>query len=330
MHKRTLLLAFCSAALIGGAASLLYLQHSEDTTAAAYGFIDVRESVLSFEMSGRIEKLLVDEGAKVEAGQPVALLDTAVLRFELKEAQAQCEALRAQLNKLQGGYRPEVIAAAQAESKRLDAAAALADLSAQRAEELYKKRSLSAQERDDARYSARQAEAASKAAAAQLEQYQNGYEAADIAAKAAELTAAEAQRDRLKYALTEQSVLKAPTDGVIRSRLQDAGDMTGPQSAVFYLARTAVKKARFYVSELRLTGVKVGQEVTVTNTGGAALQARITAISPTAMFTPKTVQTEELRPDLQYEVQAEFADPDELFRLGQAVTVDLHGSAAEP
>ncbi len=321
MSKR-FVLALCVMALLAVlSCGLLFWQQGKVSQNKAYGFIDVKESTLAFEIPGRIISLKVDEGTKVETGQVLAVLDTTELKLQYKQAQAQCTVYQAELNKLKTGYRSELLEMAQGECERLQAARDLAQLSAARAEKLYKRRTISTQERDDARYNLRQTEGALRQAQAQLLQYQNGYEQSDIDAKQAQLTACLAGLALLSYKINKQSVLKAPITGIVRSRLQELGNMVTAQSPVYYLAHAERKIARFYLNELRLASIGVGSRITVSAATGARTQAVVTAVSESAEFTPKTVQTEELRPDLMYEVRADFSDPDGDFRLGQAITV---------
>jgi len=56
---------------------------------------------------------------------------------------------------------------------------------------------------------------------------------------------------------------------------------------------------------------------------GQAIEGWIGFISPTAEFTPKVVQTEELRTKLVYEVRVFVKDPDDRLRLGMPVTVTV-------
>lgn len=97
--------------------------------------------------------------------------------------------------------------------------------------------------------------------------------------------------------------------------------MTSPQTPVFYLSDVYQKKVRFYLNELQLQNVAPGDEVQVENAAGSRRSAVVSAISDSSMFTPKSVQTEDLRPELVYEVTALMEDEGREFRLGQAVTV---------
>ena len=58
------------------------------------------------------------------------------------------------------------------------------------------------------------------------------------------------------------------------------------------------------------------------------MQGKVSFISSTAEFTPKTVQTEELRTSLVYEVRVIVDDRDDRLRLGMPATVTIDSSAA--
>lgn len=60
-----------------------------------------QESMISPKTSGRIEKLYVDEGDKVEKGQPLVELEQEMLRIVVKEEKASLKEARAQLKNLE-------------------------------------------------------------------------------------------------------------------------------------------------------------------------------------------------------------------------------------
>ncbi|HAV5312442.1 TPA: biotin/lipoyl-binding protein [Acinetobacter baumannii] len=74
-----------------------------------YGNVDIRQVSLAFEQSGRIQKLLVQEGDKVQAGQVLAALNTNALQIQAKQAQAQLKAQQEAIVKQEVGARPEEI-----------------------------------------------------------------------------------------------------------------------------------------------------------------------------------------------------------------------------
>jgi HlyD family secretion protein len=119
--------------------------------------------------------------------------------------------------------------------------------------------------------------------------------------------------------------LKAPSAGVIQSRLIEPGEMVSPTRPAFTLALTDPKWVRAYVSEPDLGRVKEGQSATVISDSWPDQQftGRIGFISPAAEFTPRSVETTDLRTSLVYEVRVWVEDPENKLRLGMPATVEL-------
>jgi HlyD family secretion protein len=151
----------------------------------------------------------------------------------------------------------------------------------------------------------------------------------DIAQAEAQLRGTKAQLDLLRKQLADAE-LKSPENGIIRSRLMEPGEMASPTRPVFSLAVLDPKWVRAYVSEARLGHVRIGMDakVRVDSFPGRDLEGWVGFISPVAEFTPKTVQTEELRPSLVYEVRVFTKDPDNILRVGMPATVRLSLDAA--
>ena len=151
----------------------------------------------------------------------------------------------------------------------------------------------------------------------------------DIAEASAQTDAARAQLDLLRRNL-EDTRLLAPSAGVIRSRLQEVGDLTSPQKPVYALALDDAKWVRVYVPEPALGKVREGMaaQVRIDSAPQQPLAGRVGYIASVAEFTPKTVQTEELRSALVYEVRVHAQDPQNQLRLGMpaTVTIDLKGA----
>ena len=144
----------------------------------------------------------------------------------------------------------------------------------------------------------------------------------DIAQGQAQLQASEAQLALFKQQLTDADLV-APIDAVVRSRLLEPGDMASPDRPVFSLAIVDPKWVRAYVSEPDLAKLRPGMpaDVTVDGLPDKRFSGRIGFISPVAEFTPKTVQTDQLRTSLVYEVRVNVDDPDDVLRLGMPATV---------
>jgi HlyD family secretion protein len=150
----------------------------------------------------------------------------------------------------------------------------------------------------------------------------------DIAQGEAQLRSSQAQLALLRREL-QDAALAAPIDAVVRSRLMEPGEMATSQTPVFSLAVTDPKWVRTYVSEPQLGAIKPGMAATITVDAfpGRGFPGKVGFISPVAEFTPTTVQTEELRSSLVYEVRVFVDDPNDDLRLGMPATLRL-GSAA--
>ena len=269
----------------------------------------------------------VEEGAKVIAGQVLAVLDTRTLELQAAQTEAQIEVNKKALLRLRNGSRPEEIGQAQA---RVDAAttdAKLAELDFQRMQSIAEEthgRGVSRQELDRAAATLKAARAKVEDQSMALRLAKLGPRSEDIEQAAAQLKASEESLALLRHRIS-LAELKAPTNAVVRSRLAEPGDMASPQKPVYALAIVQPKWIRAYVNEAQLARVRPGMsaEVKIDGLPDASIAGEVGYISSVAEFTPKPVQTEELRTSLVYEVRVLVKDPDDQLRLGMPATVRL-------
>jgi len=292
-----------------------------------HGNIDLRQVELSFNNSERIAEVLVQEGDRVRQGQLVARLDTRRLEPQVAQAQAQTAAQRQVVQRLRSGSRPEEIAQARANVDSAKADAANARQQYERiksAAEMSAGRAVRQQDVDSAKAALQVAEAKLVVNQRALELALIGPRKEDIAEAEAELRANEARLALLRQHLVDAQLM-APTDAVVRTRLMEPGEMASPQKPVFSLAITDPKWVRAYVSEPDLGKLHEGMAaaVAVDSFPDRRFDGWIGFISPVAEFTPKTVQTEELRTSLVYEVRVFVKDPSDNLRLGMPATVYL-------
>ncbi len=292
-----------------------------------YGNVDLRQVDLAFNDNGRIAEVLVDEGAKVKTGDVVARLDTSRLAPQVAQAAAQVAAQQAVVDRLHNGSRPEEIAQARANLDAAKANAHNADLTFKRLTMLSESPggspSVTESQIDAARAAKDAADAQQSATEQVLALAVAGPRKEDVAQAEAQLDAATAQLAVLKQQLADAD-LKAPEGGIVRSRLLEPGEIASPQRPVVSLAIVDPKWVRAYVAEPDLPKVAPGDAATVSIDGDArTLSGHVGFISPVAEFTPRTIQTTELRTSLVYEVRILVDDPNDLLRLGMPATVHL-------
>ncbi|HTY67362.1 MAG TPA: efflux RND transporter periplasmic adaptor subunit [Alphaproteobacteria bacterium] len=319
--------AVVAAIVVGGLAYWLAHGSGQAQTLVLYGNVDLRQVDLPFNNTQRITAVLVQEGDRVRKGQVLAQLDTSRLEPQVGQAAAQVAAQRAVVERFHNGSRPEEIAQAKANVDQAKADAVNARRQFERLRNLATAsggRAASQQDLDNA-------QAALDASDARVVANQKAYELVaigprkeDIAQAEAQLQAYDANLAFLRQQLADAE-LRAPVDSVVRSRLMEPGEMASPQSSVFTLAVIDPKWVRAYVAEPDLGKIHPGEvaQVTVDSFPNRRFDGWIGFISPVAEFTPKAVETTELRTSLVYEVRVFVKDPADDLRLGMPATVSL-------
>ncbi|HEV2972703.1 MAG TPA: efflux RND transporter periplasmic adaptor subunit [Pirellulales bacterium] len=294
------------------------------TQLTLYGNVDLRQVELAFNNSERIAAVLVQEGDHVRAGQVLAKLDTGRLEPQVAQAEATAAAQRNVVERLHNGNRPEEIAQARANLEAAKADAANARLQYDRMRSLAPKGAASQQQFDDAKASLDVADAKQAMNQKALDLQLLGPRKEEIAENEARLKANEAQLAFLQQQLKDAQLI-APMDAVVRTRIMEPGEMASPQKPVFSLAIIDPKWVRAYVNERDLGHVHQGMVATVAvdSFPDRSFDGWVGFISPTAEFTPKPVETTELRTSLVYEVRVFVKDATDDLRLGMPATVQV-------
>lgn len=314
-------------AVTAGGSWFLLKPGESDGRLKLHGNVDIRQVSLAFEGSERIAALHAEEGDLVQAGQVLAELDTRTLRLEIARSRARINAQEQALLRLKNGTRPQEVEQARSRFEAAQAEAQLAQLEHQRLRRIAddtQGKGVSQQRLD-------QAAARLRVAKAQVQEQRESWTLAkigprdeDIAQAAADLQVSRADLDLLEHDLA-RAQLKAPTQARIRTRLLEPGDMASPARPVFALALTDPKWVRAYVNERQLGQVRPDQPARVFTDSfpDQAIDGRVGYISSVAEFTPKSVETEDLRTSLVYEIRILVKDPDDRLRLGMPATVYL-------
>lgn len=119
--------------------------------------------------------------------------------------------------------------------------------------------------------------------------------------------------------------LYAPFDGVVRERIVEVGDFATPQTPAITLASLSPVWVRTYLPETELGRIKPGAVARITTDSypGKVYDGWVGSISPTAEFTPKNIETAELRTRLVYQARVFVCNPQFELRLGMPATVSI-------
>jgi HlyD family secretion protein len=279
---------------------LLYHKYypGTETELILYGNVDIREVDLGFRVAGRLSKLFYDEGDNVKTGEVIARLDDEPYRDQVASAVAQVNSQRERLKLRETGNRPQEIAQARSLVREREASAANAKRLFQRSEKSLDSKGISAQDRDNAEAGYREAEARLTSAKENLALLEAGFRIEDIAQAKADLAQAEAAL---------------------------AGAVLSVGETVFTVSLQNPVWVRAYVHEPDLGHIHPGTKVKIYTDSrpDKPYSGQIGFISPRAEFTPKTVETTELRTALVYRLRIVVDNPDQMLRQGMPVTIKL-------
>jgi HlyD family secretion protein len=328
-RKELGLLVLAIAVAVGGYVALdqWVLDHGlPEGLIQANGRIEGDHVTVASKFPGRIQELLVREGATVTKNQVLIRLDDSQTDARVQQAKHAAEALEAQV---QGAHMtlavlnldvPLAIDRADAQVAKakdaVDKALSVereAHNDAQRFRDLAEKDQASIQQRDQAvmRWEVAQKDIASSRSALiqatkELAQAELGWKR--IRAKEAEVTALERQRDQAHAVLDEaESVLKdltitAPTGGTITTRMIDVGEVVSTGAPLLELVDLDRLYLKVFVPEVQIGKVRLDLPAKIYTDAfpDRPFDATVRYIASKAEFTPKEVQTPDERVKLMY------------------------------
>lgn len=314
MKKIYLLLPFC----------ILFFTacFHEEKEVKFYGNVDVRTVSLAFRVSGRLDTLNFDEGQTLKKGDVIATIENSIFKENLNQINAQIKLQEIQIQKLEKGYRPEEIQKAKAKLSQVKANLDKTNKDFRRAQKLLKTKSISTQSYDSTKASALNLKAQYDYAKSSLNLLQNGYEIEDILSAKATLESLKAQRNILQINL-DDTVLYSPVDGTIITKVYEVGSIVNSSQTIVELAKSDEYWVRSYISEKYLGIIKDGMKARVFTDNTKSYEGVVSFISPLAEFTPKTVQTEDLRTDLVYRFRIILKNTDSDLKQGMPVTISF-------
>lgn len=301
-------------------------EHKEDDgTIKILGNVEIREVLLSFRVSGRVESLNFEEGERIKSGNLVAAIDNVPYAIQVQQANAALLTAKANREKMHHGYQEEDIRSAAAARDRISASLHNAETNYNRFKELYDQEVVAQKEYDDVTSTRDQLRAQLESAEAELHRLRGGYRQEDIDAADAEV---EVEQSRLDSAYTSlgDTEIYAPDDGTILTRIAEPGSMVSAGQPVYSMMQAHPIQVRAYVSESQLGKVKLGMKgkVYIDSYPDEPIEGTVNFIAEDAEFTPKQVQTEDMRTDLVYRIRLLIPEnPEDRLKNGMPVTVLL-------
>ncbi|MGE4462976.1 MAG: HlyD family efflux transporter periplasmic adaptor subunit, partial [Arcobacter sp.] len=250
-------------------------------------------------------------------------LDNSSLKKSIKELEANIEASTIELSKLKSGFRDEEIQEAKATFDEATANLNKINDTYTRQKNLYKTKSTSEENFILSELNYKQALATLDKAKAAYELVKNGYRKEDILVQEAKLKALEAQKEKLEVDIKDSNII-SPVDGVILNRYKEIGSITTAGESVLEIAKTDEFWVRAYIDENHLGDIKPNLKMLIfTDSRKEPYEGYIGFISPIAEFTPKNIETQELRADLVYSFRVIVKNNDDKLRQGMPVTLQI-------
>ncbi|EKF44109.1 secretion protein HlyD family protein [Nitratireductor indicus C115] len=295
----------------------------------AVGYVEGDYVLLAPTEVGQLAAVAVSRGARVEAGETVALMDPTGAEIAVTQAEAALAEAEAQLADLKESKRPEEIAVLEATLVSADAEKVEAGRVLARTQDLFKRGIATQAELDKAQTSKDLADARVGQAKANLA-------VARLPARAEAINAAAKRRDQMQAALEQarwrlsERTIKAPAAGRIDDIIRNGGDIAGPSAPVVSLLPDGAVKLKVYVPEEQFSSVETGMRLSVNCDGcREGLTARISYVSPDPEFTPPVIYSLETRQKLVYLVEARPEDMNSGLQPGQIVDVHIDREGAD-
>ncbi|MBN1516705.1 secretion protein HlyD [Candidatus Sumerlaeota bacterium] len=332
MKKRIIVLLFIVGAFLAAAfpawrqfQAMQAATQEDEPLIIAYGNIDVRQVNLAFRVEGRLQELVFEEGDAIKRGELVGTLDPVTFEAEVDLRKAELAAARAGLQRLEAGYRPQEIAIARAAVTEREATLATFQAEFERRQALVNDGAISKQSFDDIQARRDEAQARLQSAREELALRLEGYRQEDIAQAQAQMASREAQLTIARTRL-EDTKLYAPTSGTVLTRVLEPGSIVRAGETVLTVSLADPVWARVYIPEQDLGRIHPGMKALIYTDSRPdhPYKGQVGFISPKAEFTPKNVETPELRTRLVYRLRVVVDNPDGGLRQGMPVTVKLN------
>jgi HlyD family secretion protein len=290
----------------------------------AVGTVEIREHDVAPMTAARVVRLLVDEGAAVDAGDTLAVLSMSTLAADIEQGHARVATAQAALREAEAGPRTAEIERAEAELRAAEAEADRAARDLVRIQALTESGALAQQQLDEARTLAATTANRRDALRETLRLLRQGTRPERIAGARAEVETARAALSA-SQATRSDLVLLAPARGIVLGRHAEIGEVVAPGTPVVTIGESAKPWVRVYVSPSDAARLTVGAPAVATldDLPEHAFPGRVASVATKAEFTPRVALTEDERADLLFAVKVDLEDSTGTLKAGLPVTVRL-------
>lgn len=279
-------------------------------TISATGTIEATEITVSAQVGGQTKYIIADEGQLVQVGDTLLIIDKTDWQYQLEQTRGGYEMAEAQYRLALKGAREEDVIQSEANYKN-----AKDDL--KRMEELYRAKSISEKQLDDAR--------------TRFTVSQQMWEKMKRGSRQEEIDAARARRDQTKAQMASlqkkvnDCVVISPIAGTITKRYIEQGELASTGMALYRISNLSSMDITIYVSESDLPKIKLNQKANVSIDAFKTkdFEGKVTFISSTAEFTPKNIQTKDERTKLVFSVKVKVPNPDGTLKAGLPADIIL-------
>ena len=289
------------------------------------GTIETTESVISSQVSGKVLKLLMDEGAQVKSVDTLVIIDHETLDLQLKENEASRDIAKSQLDLLVKGSRKEDIIQAEEVFNQATANFISARTDLERMEKLIKSNSVTQKQYDDAVSKFDVTQAQLKGAQENITKIKNIARPEEIVQAKANYEKSCASVDAIKKSIRDCYIV-SPINGFVVKKFIEIGETVSMMSSIVKVSDLSKVEVRIYVSETELGKVKLGQkaELSIDSFKSKSYEGKVTFISPEAEFTPKNIQTKDERTKLVFAVKVEIPNPNYELKVGLPADVKIY------
>ena len=299
--------------VVFGACILFGCSSHNGETISATGTIEATEVTLSAQAGGQIKRIIADEGDVVQIGDTLLIIDNTDWVYQQEQMRGGYEMAEAQFRLALKGTREEDVIQSEANYKN-------AEEDLKRMEDLYRTKSVSQKQLDDAQ--------------TRFTVCQQTWEKMKRGSRQEEIDAARARRDQTKAQMASlqkkvnDCIVTAQVSGTVTKRFVEEGELANIGMALYKISNLSSMDITIYVSESDLPKIQLNQKaiVNIDAFQKKDFEGKVTFISSTAEFTPKNIQTKDERTKLVFSIKVKVPNPDRTLKAGIPADVTLHVS----